>query len=119
MVTDNTSAPRPLISNRVYDYLKFIIGVLLPGVGALYFAVAQIWGFPNSEGVNGTINAIVLFLSLVVAKSTQLYNRSDAKYDGTIEVEDKAGTKVFSLGLNTDPNDLETKQAVLFRIDNK
>jgi hypothetical protein len=106
--------------NRVYDILKPVTTTLLPGAGALYFALAGIWGFPNGEQVVGTIAAVNVFLGLFVTISSATYNRSDKKYDGDIEVvEDPDGKLTFGLGLNTVPEDLKDKQQVLFRVNKK
>lgn len=78
---------KPLLSDDVYDKLKFLAQVVLPGVGALYFALAQIWGLPKPEEVVGTITAIDVFLGLFLVKATQKYNESDAWYDGYVNPE--------------------------------
>lgn len=86
-------------------------------MGALYFALAQIWGLPKPEEVVGTIAAVNVFLGLLINLSSRSYHNSDAKFDGDIEVESHPdGRKTFSLGLNTDPDDLENMEQVIFRI---
>ena len=57
-------SPSLLLSNKVYNWLKFVAQILLPGVGALYFALAQIWGLLAAEEVVGTITAVDVFLGL-------------------------------------------------------
>ena len=39
----SVSDKAPLLSNKTYDWLKYIAQVFLPAVGALYFGLAQIW----------------------------------------------------------------------------
>ena len=46
------------LSNKVYDTLKWIAQILLPGLGTLYFAISGIWGLPYCEQVVGTLSAI-------------------------------------------------------------
>ena len=58
------------MSDKVYDVLKWIAQYLLPASATLYFALANIWGFPYAEQVVGTISAIDTFLGGMVGIST-------------------------------------------------
>ena len=62
------------LSNHAYDVLKFIAQIVLPAIGTLYFALAQIWGFPYAEEIVGTITAIDAFLGALLGISTAKYN---------------------------------------------
>ena len=62
------------MSNKMYDILKWIAQILLPAIGTLYFAIAQIWGLPYAEQIVGTITAIDAFLGAILGISTKLYN---------------------------------------------
>lgn len=63
------------MSNKVYDVLKFIAQILLPAIGTLYFALAQIWNFPYAEQIVGTITAVDAFLGALLGISTMQYNK--------------------------------------------
>lgn len=63
-------------SNKTYDVLKWIAMYLLPALGTLYFAIAQIWGFPFGEQVVGTITAVDAFLGAVLGISNASYKKS-------------------------------------------
>lgn len=63
------------MSNKVYDVLKWIAQILLPAIGTLYFALAQIWGFPYAEEIVGTITAIDAFLGVILGISTYQYKK--------------------------------------------
>lgn len=63
------------MSNRVYDVLKWIAQILLPALGTLYFALAQIWGLPYGEEVVGTITAIDAFLGAILGISSAAYKK--------------------------------------------
>ena len=63
------------LSNRVYDVLKFVAQILLPAVGTLYFALAQIWNLPLAEEIVGTITAVDAFLGALLGISTMQYKR--------------------------------------------
>lgn len=68
-----------LISNKMYDVLKWIAQIFLPAIGTLYFALAGIWGFPYGEQVVGTITAIDAFLGAILGISTKMYNKEVRK----------------------------------------
>ena len=67
------------MSNKMYDILKWIAQILLPAIGTLYFALAQIWGLPYAEQIVGTITAVDCFLGAVLGISTKLYNNSNGQ----------------------------------------
>lgn len=108
-----------ILSNEVYDLLKFVAQVLLPGVGALYFALAQIWGLPAAEQVIGTIAAFDVFLGLFLRRESKAYDESDAKYDGFIDIDEDVVNekKTFRLNLDSDPEELEQKKDVTFKVN--
>lgn len=63
------------MSNKTYDVLKWIALILLPAIGALYFALSNIWGLPFGEQVVGTITAVDAFLGACLGISTKQYNK--------------------------------------------
>lgn len=67
------------LSNRVYDILKWIATILLPGLGTLYFALCSIWGLPYGEQVVGTITAVDTFLGVLLGISSATYNKEVGK----------------------------------------
>lgn len=62
-----------MMSNKVYDVLKWIALIALPALGTLYFALAGIWGFPYGEQVVGTITAVDTFLGALLGISNVMY----------------------------------------------
>ena len=62
-----------LMSNKTYDVLKWIAQILLPALGALYFGLAKIWGFPYGTEIVGTIALIDTFLGALLGISSDLY----------------------------------------------
>jgi len=63
------------ISNKTYDILKWIAQYLLPAAGALYFALAKIWGLPFGTEIVGTIAAVDTFLGVILGISTATYSK--------------------------------------------
>lgn len=111
----NTSGT--FLSNKAYDVLKFTALVFLPASGALYFGLSQIWGFPNGEEVVGTITLLDVFLGSILRLSTNKYDKSDAKYDGAMVVDESDPTKdVYSFEPFIDVNDLKEKDTLTFRV---
>lgn len=66
-----------MLSNKVYDVLKWIALILLPAAGTLYFALSGIWGLPYGEQIVGTITAIDTFLGAILGISSINYNKSN------------------------------------------
>ena len=64
------------MSNKTYDILKYVCQIVLPAIGTLYFALAQIWGFPYAEQIVGTITALDTFLGAILMISSASYNKS-------------------------------------------
>lgn len=64
-----------ILSNKMYDWLKWIAMYFLPAIGTLYFALAGIWNLPYSEQVVGTITAVNTFLGVILGISTSQYNK--------------------------------------------
>lgn len=65
-----------MMSNKVYDILKWITMYLIPAAGTLYFALSSIWGLPYGEQIVGTLTAIDTFLAVILGISTNQYNKS-------------------------------------------
>lgn len=65
-----------MISNKVYDVLKWIATYLLPAMGTLYFALARIWNLPYGEEIVGTIVAVDAFIGALIGISTIQYNKN-------------------------------------------
>ena len=65
------------MSNKVYDILKYVAQIGLPALGALYFALSAIWGFPYGEQIVGTITAIDAFLGALLCISTVQYKKKN------------------------------------------
>ena len=70
------------MSNKTYDILKYIALIVLPAIGALYFALAKIWGFPYATEIVGTISAVDTFLGAILKISTDQYNEEQKSSDG-------------------------------------
>ena len=63
------------MSNKMYDTLKWIVMLVLPGLGSLYFGLSEIWSLPYGEQVVGTITVLTAFLSSILKISNVKYKR--------------------------------------------
>jgi hypothetical protein len=68
-----------MLSNKVYDILKFVAQIFLPALGTMYFALAEIWGFPYGDQIVGTIVAVDAFLGALLGISAVQYNKEQTK----------------------------------------
>lgn len=108
-----------ILNNKTYNFLKWFITIFLPGVGAFYFTLAQVWNFPQPEGVNGTINAIIVFGGLLIGISTRQYNKTVGAPDGDLIVEEVDGEKYLGLGVNKSIEDMASKNQVTLNVVDK
>ena len=104
-------------SDGLYNVLKFVAQVFLPGLGTLYVALAALWGLPAAEAVGGTILAIDTFLGGLLHLSTSAYANSEDRFSGAINVSQTADKKTFSLDLKDHPEELEGKDEVTFKVN--
>lgn len=77
-----------MLSNKLYDVMKWIAQYALPAAGALYFALASIWGLPYGEEVVGTVTAVDAFLGVLLGISTAQYKKTQKNYlflDGNVD----------------------------------
>lgn len=109
----------PFLTNETYDFLNNLVKIILPGVGALYFAIAAIWGLPYSEQVVGTIAALSVFLGLWLTVLKGKYDNSSAKFDGAIQVDTSDPAKdTYSILLEKPLADLNGASQVTLQVQN-
>lgn len=80
--TGSTSST--LLSNHQYDLLKRIVQLILPGLATLYFGLAAIWGLPYGEEIVATFTSLALFGGVLLKFGDRSYEKSDARYDGSV-----------------------------------
>lgn len=59
-------------SQKIYDFLRNM-QIILPGIGALYAALAAAWGWGYNEPVAATCSALALFLGLILKAMSKSY----------------------------------------------
>lgn len=65
-----------VMSDKVYDILKWIVLVALPAIATFYGVVAGIWGFPYGEQIVATITAIDTLLGAFIGVSGVKYQKN-------------------------------------------
>jgi hypothetical protein len=105
------------LSDTQYNWLKHVASVGLPAVAALYYALGQLWHFPNIEQVVATVAIVNTFLGTILGYSTVKYNASEAKYAGIIEIAETEFKKIFSLNLTSHPDELVPGTEATFKIE--
>lgn len=67
------------MSNKVYDFLKWLAMFVLPALALLVQSVFSIWGFPYGEQISATIVAINAFLGACLGISNISYQKDVAE----------------------------------------
>lgn len=76
------------MSNKVYDILKYIAIIVLPGLATLYLTVSGIWGLPFGEEVAATITAADTFLGVLLQISNSKYKKGEEELSNGKEDEE-------------------------------
>lgn len=81
-------------NNRLYDTLNSTVRIYLPGVGALYYALAGTWNLPAANQVVATCAAIAGFLGLFLKVSSDQFKAD--RIDGEVHVTDQGHVALSS-----------------------
>ncbi len=65
-----------MISNKVYDILKWVALVALDAVGIFYKTIATIWGLPLGDEVLSTCAALSVLIGALIGISSANYNKN-------------------------------------------
>jgi hypothetical protein len=106
-----------MIHEPWYSRAKRIVQVGFPALSTLYFTLGVIWHFPATEQVIGSLAALATFLGVLLGISSRNYNNSEQRFDGMVVITEKpGGGKLYSLELAGNPEDIDEKKAVTFRV---
>jgi hypothetical protein len=64
-----------ILSDRLYDVLKWITLVVIPALTTAYVGLAAVWGWPYAEEVAKTSAVICTLLGALLGISTAQYNK--------------------------------------------
>lgn len=109
--------PTAILSNFYYAFAKQGATIILPAVGTLYFMLAELWNLPYAEQIVGTVAALNLFVGVLVGVAKKIYEGTGGKYDGAVVVTTgEDGVKRFHLQLDQDPDELDQKDSITFKV---
>ena len=116
ILSDESKMPFMVLSDAWYTRFKWLVVIVLPAAGTLYFALEQLWGLPSPEQVLGTVLAFQTFLGAILGVSTNQYKNSEARYDGTLTTTDTDKKKIVSVETNMHPDQLAEKDEVILKV---
>ena len=70
-----------MLSNRVFDILKWLTLVGIPALTTAYVGLAAIWGWPYADQVAKTSAVICVLLGSLLGISTIQYNKQQPPDD--------------------------------------
>jgi len=66
-----------LLSNKLYDALKYCVMVAIPALTTAYVGLSGIWGWPYAEEVAKTSAVVCTLLGTLLSISTAQYNKQE------------------------------------------
>jgi hypothetical protein len=66
-----------MISNSLYDTLKWIVMIVIPALTTAYVGLSGIWGWPYAEEVAKTSAVVCVLLGALLGISTAQYNKQE------------------------------------------
>lgn len=64
-----------VLSNKIYDVLKWVTMIVLPALATAYVGLASIWGWPYADEVAKTTAVVCTLLGALLGISTAQYNK--------------------------------------------
>lgn len=83
---------------KVYDFIKYLVLIVLPAVTTLYVILANAWNWDYMTNVSVTLTAITAFLGSLVGISSKNFNNNE-KFVGTtwLKPTDNGWKRVFNV----------------------
>ncbi len=66
-----------MISNKMYDVLKWITLICIPALSTAYVGLSAVWGWPYATEVAKTAVVICTLLGALLGISTAQYNKKE------------------------------------------
>lgn len=70
------------MTNKAFDVVRFLSEVALSALGALYYALAEIWGLPYGDAILATCAALSTFLGIFTEWQRIRYNKQEDEQNG-------------------------------------
>lgn len=68
-----------MISNKMYDILKWVTMICIPALTTAYVGLSAVWGWPYATEVAKTSAVICTLLGALLGISTAQYNKENQK----------------------------------------
>lgn len=68
-----------MISNKMYDVLKWVTMICIPALTTAYVGLSAVWGWPYATEVAKTSAVICTLLGALLGISTAQYNKENQK----------------------------------------
>lgn len=106
-----------MLADGSYHLGKKFVQLFIPAASSLYFILGSIWDLPAVEQVIGIFAIIATIIGICLNVSSRQYDVSEAAFDGKVIIETNGtGRKLFSLELGGDPEEIEEKYSVAFKV---
>lgn len=66
-----------MLSNKVYDTLKWVVMIAIPAATTAYVGLSGVWGWPYATEVAKTSAVICTLLGALLGISTAQYNKEN------------------------------------------
>ena len=103
-----------VITSSSYRIMKWLVQVVLPVVGALYFLWQDIFDLPSPLTVIGTLVVIMAFLGLILRIWESVYEKQVIR--GTVDLIETEEKMSYSLNFDDDPAELKNKRRAVFDV---
>lgn len=67
---------KTLLSDKVYEVLKWLALIAIPALGEAYVRLANVWNLPYGSQINETALIITFVLGVLIGISTVQYNKN-------------------------------------------
>jgi hypothetical protein len=104
------------LNSRVYDTLKWLVIIVLPGFTTFYGTIGDIWNWSSVSEVVLTLTALTTFLGVVLGISRAAYLNSNKDVAGTIVKTEGEDVINYSLELNDDVSAVTPGDRLTFKV---
>lgn len=110
-----------LLSQPVYDKMKWFVQILLPAFGSFYFGLSDVLELPAALQVVGVCSLLAVFLGTILGISSNQYkkvNEPEAGFLQQVGVDPDTGNPDLALTLTKTPQELLNNRTITLKVDN-
>lgn len=71
------------MTDKTFNFIRFLAEIAISAVGALYYAIADIWSLPYGDAVVATCAAVSAFLGIFTEWQRYKYQQNKENDNGT------------------------------------